>query len=143
MAKNWTINGDVMVRVYTGETPDLKIVLNKLFTGIKEMEDVQVATIVNGVKQKLDDCIARGKEEKLTEAEKRDCQATLWERIAVDREWNLPKATGARGPAVSYKTIIPALEASGLTVEVIAATLGTTIERVQPFMTQEEDATDE
>jgi len=139
MAKNWTISGEVMVRVYTDATPDLEIILSELFPDIEEMEDVQVSTIVNGVKQKLDDCIARSKDMKLTEAEKRDVQSTLWTRISEEREWNMPKATGARGPAVSYKVVIPALEASGLDAATIAATLGTTLERVLPFMKKEEE----
>lgn len=143
MAKNWTISEDVMTRMYLDETPDLVVTLSDLFPEIETWEAVQVSTAVNGIKQKLDDCIARSKDAKLTEAEKRDCQLTLWTRIWEEREWNMPKATGARGPAVSYKVIIPALEESGLDAEAIALTLNTTLERVTPFMKpSEEEATE-
>ena len=145
MAKLWNeekVGSGTLVRCYSDDVKDLVIDINDLFEDFYMLEVVQRATIINGLKQKIADSIARSKDAKLTEAEKRDVQETLWLRISVDKEWNMPKATGARGPAVSYKVIIPALEASGLDAEVIAATLSTTLERVQPFMTPEEEITE-
>ncbi|MCK5015650.1 MAG: hypothetical protein KAS32_01145 [Candidatus Peribacteraceae bacterium] len=135
MAKNWTIEEDYMIRTYADEAVDtLDIALDKLFPEFEDLEKVQQACIVNGIKQKLDDSTARSKDMKLTEAEKRAVQEELWTRISVEKEWNMPKQTGSRGPTVSYKVIVPALEASGLDVEAIAVTLSTTVERVQPFI---------
>lgn len=144
MAKNWMIEKSRMVRKYAGETLDLVIDLEDLFPGIDEdYDEAQVGAILNGVKQKLDDTIARSKDMKLTEAEKREAQEALWNRLSTERKWNMPKqAKGPRGPAVSYKVIVPALEDSGLDVEAIAATLSTTVERVQPFMTKKEEVTE-
>ncbi len=138
MGRNWTVNGSVMTRSYKDETLDLTIDLEELFPGIEDgdYDEAQTGAIVNGVKQKLDDSIARSKDMKLSEAEKREVQEALWLRLSKERKWNAPKTTGARGPAVSYKVVIPALEASGLDIETIAATLGTTIERVKPFLTK-------
>ena len=143
MAKNWTIDDTDMTRKYLTVdgvvTKNLLIDLEHLFPEIEEYNDVQQACIINGMKQKLDDCTARSKDCKLTEAEKRVVQEELWNRISVEKEWNMPKTTGPRGPAVSYKVIVPALEDSGLDVTAIAATLSTTVERVQPFMKETEE----
>lgn len=144
MAKNWNINEEtgLMTRLYTDDVEELTVDLTLLFPDNGDgilVEDVQRACVINGMKQKLDDSIARSKDMKLTEAEKRVVQAELWNRISVEREWNMPKATGARGPAVSYKVIIPALEESGLDAEAIALTLNTTLERVIPFMKPSEE----
>jgi hypothetical protein len=139
MAKLWTTKDGVMTRMYKDDVDDLTIDLHDLFPDFDAYDAAQQGCILNGEKQKLSDTIARSKDMTLTEAEKRAEQEALWTRNSVDRLWNMEKTTGVRGPSVSYKTIVPALEASGLSVDVIAATLSTTVERVQPFMTVTED----
>ena len=109
MANNWTIDRYVMTRVYTDTTTDLTINLSDLFTEIEDMEEVQVSTVVNGIKQKIDDTIARSKDMKLTEAEKRVEQEALWNRISIEREWNMTKKASGPRETVSYAKLIPAV----------------------------------
>lgn len=125
----------ILIRQYDGDVKDLTINIAELFVDLFDRDEAEFGCIVNGVKQKLADTIARSKDEKLTEQEKRDAQEALWTRMSVERKWNMPKqGGGVRGPAVSYKVIVPALEGSGLDITAIAATLSTTEERVAPFM---------
>ncbi len=134
MAKNWKIEEDTLTRAYEGDVTPLVVKPSLLFEDFEEMESVQKACVINGLKQKLDDSIARSKDMKLTEVEKREVQEALWLRISTEREWNMAKTTGPRGPAVSYKLIVPNLQAAGLNAEAIAKTLSTTVERITPFL---------
>lgn len=134
MAKNWTIEAMDMTRTYKDEVPMLVINLELLFPEIEDMDEAQQGTISNGVKQKLDDSIARSKEEKLTEVEKREVQSALWDRLKDDRKWNMEKTGGVRGPSVSLKTLIPALNAAGMTAEQMAAIVSKPLEVIEKFL---------
>lgn len=124
MGKNWTYSEGTMTRTYADDTPDLVVKLTNLFPDFHDYDDAQKGCIVNGTKQKLDDSIARKKDEKLTEPEKRQVQADLWERNSVDRIWNAESRT--RTPSVSYTKLIPSiapLREVGFSDDKIAATL--------------------
>jgi len=139
MAKNWRIEEDTLTRAYEGDVMPLVIKPSLLFEDFEEMESVQKACIINGLKQKLDDSIARSKDMKLTEKEKREVQEALWLRISGDREWNMAKAGGTRAPSVTLKVIIPALIETGMDAEKIAATIEKPLEVVEKFMEEYEE----
>ncbi len=137
MAKNWSVNKEnrsEMTRKYSDETKDLLIDLIVLFPGIDEYDDAQYGAVMNGVKQKLDDSIARSKDCKLTEAEKREVQEALWNRLSVDRKWNMPKGESKRGPSVSLKNLIPALNAAGLDAAAMAKIINKPVEVIEKFL---------
>jgi hypothetical protein len=157
MAKNWeVIEGEdtsLLVRSYKVKVidgqketweeaaEDLTMNLDDLFTGFKALDEVQQAVVINGLKQKLDDAVARSKDQALTEKEKREVQEALWERIAKDRKWNMEaKATGPRGPSVSLATIVPTLAEAGFSADVIAKMTGKTVEVIQKFIETGEES---
>ncbi len=135
MAKNWTYSNEakgILTRSYKDETPSLVLEITDLYPDFMEFDEPQELYIVNGIKQKLDDAIARGKEVKLTESEKREVQEIIWLRATVERKYN---AEGKeRGPMVSLNKAVVGLAEAGLTVEVIAQTLGKKLEDVQSIL---------
>lgn len=141
MAKNWSIKKDgVMTRVYKDDIIALTIKPAILFLEFNDMDKAQQGTIINGIKQKLDDSIARSKDMKLTEVEKREVQEALWERLSVERKWSIPKAaTGPRGPSVNLSVIIPALQAAGFDNKKIAKTIEKPLSVVEAFITKQEE----
>jgi len=145
MAKNWTLEvGTVLVRRYQVKNietekyeevePQLDLEMIDLFPEFKDMTDCQQQCILNGVKQKMDDSIARSKDMTLTEGEKRQIQEDLWNQI-LSGEWNKKeKKTGERGESVSLKLVVPALLAGGLSAEGIATMLKKKLEVIQKFI---------
>lgn len=138
MARNWSYDEKkgVLTRSYEGGVMDLTCKLEDLFPGFPEdFDEAQQGTIFNGVKQKLDDSIARPKELKLSEVEKRTEQEALWLRLTVDRKWNMEGAgVKQRGPSVSLKTLVPALQAAGLNAQAIALATGKSLDVIQKFI---------
>lgn len=119
------------------QVEDLHLNMTDLFPDFLDMDEVECNVILNGVKQKIADTIARSKEEALTEAEKREAQLTLWERLTKDREWNLPKVGGTRGPSVTLTNLIPAINEflkMGFTVEKIAGLISKPVDLVQRYV---------
>jgi hypothetical protein len=168
MAKNWTYNEEthVLTRTYmqkvvnkeTGKETQveaaeaLEMALDDLFPNMDwaQADEVEVGLAVNGTKQKMDDAIAKSKDEKLTEAEKRDVQSALLDRLQNQRKWNMEgKAGGTRGPAVPLKiSVPPLLEAFiklGMSQEEaeqkLAKAFGKSLEVIQKFIEtgEEED----
>lgn len=139
MAKNWELNKEdgILTRNYKDEVESFPIHLPVLFKDFLEMELVQQNTIINGLKQKLDDCIARSKDCSLTEVEKRTEQARLWKRISLEREWNLAKEGKVRGPSVSLKVLVSPLVKAGLSLEQISEVTEKPVEMIREFLEKE------
>jgi hypothetical protein len=144
MAKNWTINEETgeMVRTYADKkVEDLTIKMPEIYPMWAEFDEVQKCNAINGTKQKMDDYIARTKEEKLTEAEKRTEQSALWERLTVERKWNATAKGGTRGPSVSLKALIPAINEfiqMGYSIEKIAGLIGKPVDLVKRYVEDDE-----
>jgi len=140
MAKLWTVVEGVMTRVYKDEeVKDLTINLVDLFPEFMDFDNAQKGCVVNGVKQKLSDTIARSKDMALTEAEKRTAQEALWLRNSVDRLWNLEK-TGGKRETVSYKALLPAVRSFrdlGYNTEKTAGLLSLPLEVVEAVYNEE------
>ena len=149
MAKNWIIDKEKMVRTYADGVKNLTVNPGALFDDFAGMETVKQQIIINGLQQKLDDTIARSKDMQLTEAEKREAQSALWDRLYVDREWNMPSAEkGPRGPSVSLANLIPAINEFvklGWTIEAIAGMLGKPADLIARYVNdgKEEEITEE
>lgn len=134
MAKKlWTLDLDngTLTREYQDGVKELELDMANLFEDFLDYEVVQQMTIVNGVKQKIADTVATSKDMKLTEGEKRERQETLWTRMTVEREWNLPSA--GRVPGISYKKLIPGLREQGMSDETIAEFLSVDEDVVAQF----------
>jgi hypothetical protein len=153
MAKNWTYNEETrtLTRTYTEKVvdketgketqveaaPALEMALDDLFPNMnwERADEVEFGLAINGTKQKMDDAVARSKDEKLMEAEKRDVQSVLLERLQVERKWNMEgKAGGSRGPSVSLKIAVPPLVEAGFTADGIAKMFGKSLEIIQKFI---------
>jgi hypothetical protein len=158
MAKNWEIKdgSSLLIRSYTEKQikegkevqvkvcADLVMDLTDLFPEFLSFDEVQRNCVINGLKQKLDDAIARSKDQSLTEAEKREVQEALWLRISAERKWNAEgKETGSRGPSVSLALIVPPLLKAGYTAESLAKLTGKKLEVVQKFIETGEEEVSE
>lgn len=149
MAKNWTYDKETgtLTRSYTTKVDDkvvptaepLNMDMAILFEDWDAYDNVQQQVIINGLKQKLDDAIARSKDQKLTDKEKRDVQGTLASRIFEDREWNMPSQAGTRGPSVSLAKVVPAMAEAGMDTKAIAQALGKTEEVVKQYIGEVEE----
>ena len=147
MAKNWEVKEDgSMTRRYLVKKIDgdkevwveaekpLTFFLYDLFPTYMEMEPVQQSCICNGMKQKLDDAVARSRDMALTEKEKQQEQASLLEQIISRREWNSASKKAEKAPSVGLKLVVPVLLKLGLSVEQISQQLGKSQEAVQRFV---------
>jgi len=67
--------------VEEGQTLTSTFDLTKLFSDFSELTEVQKLTIVYGIKQKLADTTARGKDEKLTPTERDQAMTKLYDQI--------------------------------------------------------------
>jgi len=141
MAKNWTYIEEegILLRNYKDDVESLEIDMDRLFPGWLEFEKVQKQVVINGMKQKLDDAIARSKDQALTEKEKAEVQYTLAERILHEREYNMPSQAGTRGPSVSLAIVVPAFAKKGMSAEAIAETLGKPLEVIQKYISESEE----
>jgi hypothetical protein len=153
MSKNWTYDNSakVLTRTYTTKVVNketgkeevltladpLMVEMNALYISVSfdDFDEVEELTAVNGIKQKLDDAIARSKDMTLAGAEQREVQEELYNRMAVDRKWNLEgKERGLKGPSVSLAVAVPPLLAAGFTVESIAKMFGKTVEVIEKVL---------
>ena len=132
MAKNWnytTEDKGILVRAYKDETKSLMMDLTELYPEFVDFDEPQELYIVNGVKQKLDDAIARSKDVKLSEKEKREIQEAIWIRATVDRKYN---AEGKeRGQMVGLAVAVRILRKTGMTDEEIAKETKKSLESIQ------------
>ena len=155
MAKNWAYNEKDLTLTRNYYTKDengdsveacqgLVIDLDQLFPTFGEFDEVQQNVVINGMKQKLDDAIARSKNMALSEPEKREVQEALATRILLERKWNMEgKAGGPRGPSVGLKVSVQPLydmftEKFGLSeeeaIQKIADTFKKSPEQIQEFI---------
>jgi hypothetical protein len=143
MAKNWTINEEtgVMERAYGDGQPALTVSMDTIYPMWTEFNEVQKCNAINGLKQKMDDFITRSKDEKLNEKEKREQHLLLWERLTVEQKWNATTKGGTRGPSVSLKALIPAINEfiqMGYSIEKIAGLIDKPVDLVKRYVEDDE-----
>lgn len=145
MAKNWDFKEETgtLVRNYNlkeimEESGKVEIILMDklefsliaLFEDFLTLDEVQKSCIINGIKQKMDDSVARSKEEKLTLEEMKEIHEKLWERITIERKWNMEKEGGKRAGSVSLKLVLPILLKAGMSIEDIAKECKKNVEEI-------------
>ena len=161
MAKNWMFKNEenALVRTYSEKGIDEKtgkviytevgeslyMALTEIFPLFQSYSDVQKQMILNGLRQKMDDSIARSKDMTLSEKEKREVQSSLWDRISVDGIWNEKKKgeRKERGASVSLSLVVPEFLKLGMSARKIAELLGKKQEIIEKFMRDGVDAEEE
>jgi len=136
MAKNWIYSNEakgILTRSYKEETSSLVMELIELYPEFMDFDDAQEMAIVNGIKQKLDDAIARSKDMTLSEEEKREIQETIWLRMSIERKYNT-EGKKEKGKQVPLNKAVLALREAGLSAEAIAQTFGKTVEDIQAII---------
>jgi len=137
MAKvmKWTLDGSYLTLEHVDSPEKLTQTFDaaEIFPQWTELTDVQQKVIVNGLKQKLADSVAVSKDAKMNASERHDSIAELWERL-LDGEWNRKGETGARGPSVSLKLLVPSLVAAGFDAQAIASMTGKNKEVIEKFL---------
>lgn len=101
---DWTFKkGNFTLTVTFLQTTETReFALTELFVNVDlaKMDNAELGTVVNGTKQKLADSVAP--KEIDTDSLRIEKMERLWERMTVDRKWNLEK-TGGGGGGVSKK----------------------------------------
>lgn len=129
MAKNWNYENGMLVRNFSEKKSEvveftIEMELKGLFEEFAEFEEVQQLCIVNGLKQKIDDNLARPKELALTVTEQYTETVDLWKQLIEGRKWNKTERAGSgKGESVSLKLIVDPLRKAGLSEEAIRGVL--------------------
>lgn len=131
--KQWAMVAEGTLRRTYADKTSRDFSVTKLFPDFLKYDEAQRGTIINGIKQKLEDKCAKSKDEKLSEAEKRVVHDTTWRLLSVDRKWNV-KERAEKAPAVTLtvleRAILPMID-KGFDVEQISMLLTIPLERVK------------
>ncbi|MHA1481875.1 MAG: hypothetical protein ACTSQA_00370 [Candidatus Heimdallarchaeaceae archaeon] len=150
MAKLWSsdITTGIMTRNYKNTTVEtLNIDAALLFPNWLTMNDCQKQCVFNGLKQKIDDAIARTRQEKLTDKEAREVQETVANRILAppdgeEPKWNSGVKGGRKTTSVGRNLLLASVKplmATGVytTAESIQKVIHVPVELIQKEMDRE------